>query len=207
MAVRRPQRRSPMTQAESYNVAVQFHNNEFRTLGTRTTAFLIVQSILVAAFVGLVTIPAPIVKETFGYAFYPFAFGIAVVGVLFCVLHYVAGMSGSQAAGRWRRYMRHIENHHPDAPWEWFYRDSERSPWERRQLERLPLPSAWLFSTAIFFWIWVSAIIYLVLRYMPEHGVSWHEAPTLRILIPLFMVSLSLTIWLCIVWWRNRSPR
>lgn len=186
------QTRRSLTPAELYSAAIQFHNNEFRTLGERTVAFLIIQSILVAALVHVITIPVPVLRQTFAYAFYPVAFGICTLGILFCVLHYVAGLVGSKTALRWRQYMQGIENNQQD-PWKSFF--NKCSEHEKSLFKSLPLPGSWLFSTAIFLWAWFAAVTYLVLRYMPEHGIDWVSAPTLGILIPIFILFLSITIW------------
>lgn len=217
MTTERPKPRAPFTEAESYNVAVQLHNQEFRTLGERTMAFLIVQSILVAAFVTILTIPPSTMKETLPYAFYPFASGIIVVGISYCFLQYLAGRSGSQAAFRWRQYMRHIENNHPDTPWNWFYADCQHTHserkfkgwWSRRHcerclLERPPLPSSWLISPAIFLLAWACAIIYIFLRCIGGR-VPLNSALAIGTSIFIFLIFLSLIIWRCLAWWRTRN--
>lgn len=140
-----------------YSAAVQFYNQELIVIGQRTMAFLIVQSILVAAFVTILINP-----NLFPYAFPLIAGGISIVGILFCVLHYLAGQLGSQAAFRWRQYMRRIENEHPDATWNWFHRECEGTGLERQLLDKPPLPSTWLISPVIFFLVWLGAIAYIV---------------------------------------------
>jgi len=228
MTTARPRPRPPLKTQEAYNAAVQLYNQEFRTLGERTTAFLIVQSILVAAFVTVLIIPAPTIEETLPYAFYLVLIGIIVVGILFCVLYYLAGRSGAQAAFRWRQYMLYIEHNQQDTPWNWVYNycDEEhkkhgeppqkrkvytwlrnlftRLQCERCLLERPPLPSAWLFSPAIFLMVWASAIIYIVLSYMPQRGFPWDSAPTLAISIFIFLIFFFIIIWRCTVWWKTR---
>lgn len=176
----------PLTQAESYNTAIQLHNQEFRTLGERTNSFLIVQSILVAAFVMIRVNP-----ELFPYAFPLISGGISMVGILFCVLHYSAGKLGSQTAFRWRQYMLHIENRHPDAPWNWFYKDCKDAGLERRLLDKSPLPSAWLISPAIFFLVWLGAIAYIV--------VVCSTSPDFCMFFPLCALPLCVLVFLIVV--------
>ena len=158
MITQNQEQRAPLSPADEYNVALQLHNQEFRTLGERTNAFLIVQSLLVAAFAMIRINP-----ELFPYAFPLITGGISIVGILFCFLHYGAGRLGSRAAFRWRQYMIRVENHHPDAPWSWFYGETQCARCERRLLNKPPLPSAWLISPAIFFLVWLAAIAYILI--------------------------------------------
>jgi len=95
-----------------YNAGIQQYNNEFRTLGDRANAFLLIQSILVAAlvliFTNLKEAPIP-----FGLV----AMGIILLGIFFCMLYIRAGRSGAHSAHAWRQYLLHLENENPSAPW------------------------------------------------------------------------------------------
>ncbi len=157
-----------------YNAAIQLHNQEFRAIGERTAAFLIVQSILVAGL-GHVIISESVILP---YAFTVIVSGIIVIGVLYCLMHCKAGELGSLAAFRWRRYMRHVErNEEQEEPWEWFYKQCERpklADWEKpspgkktteaRLLYEPPWPSSWLLSPAIFSSVWFGAACYIIIR-------------------------------------------
>jgi hypothetical protein len=54
-----------LTKSDRYNLTIQFHNQEIQALNEKTQAFLIVQSIFVAAFATILTT---------GGEFLPFAF-------------------------------------------------------------------------------------------------------------------------------------
>ncbi len=208
---RRRRRREPLEPLDSYNAAVQLYNQEFRTLGERTMAFLIVQSILVAAFVTVLTLPAQTMRETLPYGFYPILIGIIVVGVLYCLLHHSAGSFGSRAAFRWKQYMRHVESNDLETPWDWFYEHSPhtcrgkgiirfltQSQCERCLLEKPPLPSTWFFSPAIFLTVWAFAIIYIFLR---------HMGGRVPLLCPLTVgVSVFILVLASFIMWRWASP-
>ena len=98
-----------------YNAGIQQYSNEFRTLGERANAFLLTQSILIAAlvliFTNLKEAPIP-----FGLV----AMGIILIGISFCILQIRAGRSGAYSAYAWRKYLLHLENKHTDALWNWF---------------------------------------------------------------------------------------
>lgn len=160
---------------ERYSAAVQLHNQEFRTLGERTTAFLIVQSILVAAIVHVIISESSVLP----YAFIGVVSGIIFIGALYCLLQYKAGRMGSQAAFRWRRYMLYIEKKKEKrkAPWEWFYEQCKQpkiEDWEKpstgkktseaKLLYKLPWPYTWLASPAIFSSVWCGAAVYIIYR-------------------------------------------
>lgn len=166
--------REPLTQPESYNVALQLHNQEFRALGERTGAFLLIQSVLVAAFVTVL-----VSQNTFAYAFEFIALGIGLVGILYCIIHNHAGSSGSQAAFRWRQYLRSIENNQENTPWNWVYEHCPHTchgrgiirfltqlRCERCLLEKSPLPTTWLVSPAIFLLAWIVALVYVIIWYV-----------------------------------------
>lgn len=166
-----------MNESDRYNAAIQLHNNEFRTLGDRANTFLLTQSILFAALIlilvnyGNVPIPLDII-----------IMGVILLGILFCMLYIRAGRSGAYTAYAWRKYLLHLENKHPDAPWNWlseyfenktkkakeanccitkFYR--EHLLWitdEGHLAKCLPLPNSWLFSTSLFLVVWAAATAY-----------------------------------------------
>jgi hypothetical protein len=210
-----------MDRKTTYNAAVQFYNQEIKTLGDRTQAFLIVQSILVAALVALFAY-----QENFPIAFDFFAFGFILAGILYCLLQSQAGMSGAQAAFRWRQYMFDIENNQRDAPWNSIYEHCPhtcRGRGMRRLctqltcegclLERPPLPSAWLISPSIFIVLWSGASLYLIISYIfaKRIGESCYHLTPVWLFIIFALVALgflSFTIYTIIRNfndWRNQA--
>ncbi|MBA7468520.1 MAG: hypothetical protein GH158_05555 [Dehalococcoidia bacterium] len=206
-----------------YNAAVQLHNQEFRTLGERTTAFLIIQSILIAGFFTV------LVNPTWFPSAFPFIIlGISIAGVLFCISHHISGKTGSQAAFKWKQYMLYIENKRQDAPWNWVYNccsDNHEKHGEPRKrnlfrrllcrrclLERSPLPSSWITTPAIFLMVWFCASLYVVVRLLlPNDHLHSNSliCPSVSIsisfIIMLFALgALSFVIWQASVWWQNR---
>ena len=177
----------PLSLENNYSAGIQQYNNEFRTLGERANAFLLTQSILVAAlvliFINLKEAPVP-----FGIV----AMGIILIGIAFCILQIRAGRSGAYSAYAWRQYLLYLENKHPDAAWNWFAKYFEcktkkaekeakccvtkflmkKLPWvidEGALAKCLPLPGFWVFSTIAFLAVWTgSTCIY---RFIPNDEV------------------------------------
>ena len=209
MTTRPTRQRVALDPFDSYNAALQFYNQEFGALGERTNAFLIVQSIFVAAF-GLLLAsqqPPPI-------AFDVLTLGIIIAGISYCALHQQAGQSGSRGALLWREYMRHIESDQPDAPWKWFYSMYRQKSYPNYLLERPPLPSAWLASPAIFASVWFGALLYVVFNYIlaqrVEELAQYHRVSCWLFAILTFVAVtfLVITIFLIVrgfVMWR-RTP-
>lgn len=197
---------APFSSVDEYNAAVQFYIQEFRTLGERTNAFLIVQSILVSAFVLVL-----IMEESHPYAFEFIVLGISVVGILYCFLHHRAGQSGSRTAFGWRQYMCHIENNEQNAPWNWLYAHIHDS--EKWLLKKHPLPSVWLFSPAIFLAVWLCASLYIPIRLIFDS--SYHLTIccfplvlSLSIIATLFALgALGFVIWRIKIWRCSREDR
>lgn len=206
MTTENQESREQLHLSERYNAAIQLHNQEFRTLGERNNAFLITQSILVAAFVYIVTSQNLVAPEFI-------AWGIILAGIWLCCFYCQAGRSGSQAAFRWRQYMRRMENKQPLTPWNWVYDDSKhkhgqetrrnllrRLTCERCLLERSPLPIAWLISTAIFLAVWGGATCYI--HVIGDFSLCLYHIVTLWIslgIVGSFIINKS------IVWWRQKS--
>ncbi len=203
----RPRRQiATLTPAESYNAAIQLHNQEFRTLGARVNAFLLSQSILVIALVSIL-----VHQQLFPYALIFIMWIIIVAGILFCFFHYLAGKLGSQGAFRWRRYMRKLEGQYKDAPWNWFYKDAEYTPFRRRLLDKLPLPIVWIIAPGIFAGIWFSVSFYITYRlFMPGDPIRsnlYLSLFTTRSLsITITVITLGVLIYIiirAIVWWHH----
>ncbi len=167
-----------------YNAGTQQHNNEFRTLGDRANAFLLTQSIFFAALILIL-----IYQNKVAVPFIIMA-GIILLGISFCILYIRAGRSGAYSAYAWSKYLRHLENKHPDAPWNWFAKYFERKtekaekeakccitkflmkryPWvidEGALATYLTLPSVWIFSTIAFLVVWTCASVYIYIN-VPE---------------------------------------
>src|SRR4030067_1402413 len=107
----------------SYNAAMELLIHEFRTLGERTNAFLITQSIFVGAFVLLVT-----QTKLQHHMSMVIALAISIIALLFCILHYFSGKTGAEQAFKWRFYMHNeIEKKAKDIlecpvfPWQYLY--------------------------------------------------------------------------------------
>jgi len=191
--------------SDYYKAAVDLHNQEFRTLGERANAFLITQSILVAAFVYIVKSQNLVGREFI-------AWGIILAGIWLCLVYCLAGSSGSQAAFRWRQYMLSLEKQ--DGPWGWFYARYHHKYngkgirhfllqfcCERCLLERSPLPIVWLITPAIFFAVWFGATYYIV-------GIGHfclHLCQLIFLWISVGTVG-SLIIYKFIAWLRERRP-
>jgi hypothetical protein len=144
-------------QPERYNTALELHNHEFRTLGERSNLFTVIQSILIGALVLIM-----IGQEEFGYVFPYMVAGVSLVGAIMCFLQYKSGLSGSENAFLWRKYMLSIENAVGDTtsdnmPWKWFY-DRYKGP---GSLNKFPLPSVWLYTPTIFTLVWLIASAYI----------------------------------------------
>ena len=147
-------------QREYYNVALELHNHEFRTLGERSSLFTVIQSILITALTLIIT-----GQWVFGYIFPYTVPGISLVGAIICFIQYKAGLSGSENAFLWRQYMLSIENNssdepQDDMPWHWFC-NRYTGP---GSLKKFPLPSVWLYTPTIFMFVWFGASAYVPIR-------------------------------------------
>ena len=147
-------------QRERYNAALELHNHEFRTLGERSSLFVVIQSILIGGLALTIT-----GQEVFGYVFPYIVPGISLVGAIICFIQYKAGLSGSENAFLWRQYMLSIENDASDTPqdnmpWQWLCRRYSNPG----LLKKFPLPSAWLYIPTIFMFVWFGASAYTPIR-------------------------------------------
>jgi len=209
----------PLSPVESYNAALQLHNNEFRTLGDRANTFLLTQSILFAALIlilvnyGNVPIPLDIT-----------IMGIILLGILFCMLYIRAGRSGAYAAYGWRKYLLHLENKHPDAPWNWFSEYFENKTKKAKEANRcitkfyrehlwwitdeghlakcLPLPSSWLFSTSAFLVVWTVATAYTY-KYLDAHTTQSLRIPFV-VIAGIFIILA--VVLICQAWKAWQKP-
>ena len=195
-----------------YNAGIEQHSNEFRTLGDRANTFLLTQSILLTAFILIL-----INRTIFPILFDIIRIGIILLGIFFCWLYIRAGRSGAYSAYAWRKYLLHLENKHPDAPWNWFkkYFESktekaikeakccvtkflmERHPWvidEGALAKKLPLPSSWIFSTSAFLVVWVCASFY-VLR---DYGMVYCHQTSPWLFIPIIALSSIVLLFIMI---------
>jgi hypothetical protein len=147
-------------QRECYNAALELHNHEFRTLGERSSLFVVIQSILIGGLALTIT-----GQGVFGYIFPYTVPGISLVGAIICLIQYKSGLSGSENAFLWRQYMLSIEHDTCDAaqnnmPWNWFY-NRYRGP---GSLKKFPLPSVWLYTPTVFTVVWSFASAYIPIR-------------------------------------------
>lgn len=102
-----------------YQTTAEFYKEEMATLGWRTNVFIVAQSILVGGFILLLTNRSDFIKLAPPNSFLWFAIGIALVGFLYCIVHYFSGKSAATAAEFWRAYMYELEA--PNKP--------ENNPW------------------------------------------------------------------------------
>lgn len=188
---------------ERHGAAVQFYNQELNTISQRNTAFLIVQSILIAAFATLL-----VNADKFPWALAMFMWALSVAGSLFCLFHHVAGRSGARTASNWRRYMRLIESGQINAPWNRFdqYCDDDEHAQhikipkksqaclrlrnlyfglqcDRCLVQRLPLPHIWIITPAIFASGWVLSAVYMTVRllFLKQDPLRLHPNPYLSL--------------------------
>ena len=183
------------TQADYYNTAVQLHNHEFRTLGERSNLLIVAQSILITAFVFILAW-----QSNFPYVFPYVASGIIMVGIIFCVLHHCSGRIGAQAAFKWRQYMRdEIEREDTNGPWHYLERNADRL-----LLDRLPLPSSWLFTPTIFLATWFAASLYIPVRLLIDENFAVASCRCLACAVSIIILIIAL-LALCFICWRVRS--
>lgn len=102
-----------------YQTAAEFYGNEMATLGWRTNIFIVAQSILVGNFILLQVNRSRFISWAASNAFLVFAIGIALVGLLYCIVHYLSGKSAATAAEFWRAYICELEapNKTENNPW------------------------------------------------------------------------------------------
>ena len=199
-----------------YNAAVQFYNNEIEAIGTRTSAFFLTQSILIAALVIILTN-----QEKAPAAFGIIVMGIILIGFMFCALHTRAGLAGAKGAYTWRKYMLYLESGHKktSSPWKWFTEKVDSTPkdtkdnnslcqsieelWqsikEGNLVKYLPFSSTWVFSPFLFLLLWLGAFIYTIIKY---GMVSCHHAPsylTILFIIISVITLLALKFAICFI--------
>lgn len=189
-----------------YNIAVQLHNHEFRTLGERASLILIAQSILLSAFVYVL-----VGEGTLHYLFPYVLSAIAFVGAVFCVLLHEAGRNGSRSAFAWKQYMRAIEAGGKLKPWDWYYMhyrdiESSRTPHDRDLLKKLPLPFAWLAVPGVFSGVWFLASLYVPIRWIFDDSFALDSCRVGVIVFSAFVVAGVTAVFLWILyrswkWW------
>jgi len=204
MTLRNQEPAETLTPKDCYGAAAQFHNHEFRTLGERTNLLLIVQSILISAYVLIL-----VGQQSFGYIIPYAASGIVLVGFLFCTLHIEGGRRSSQSAFVWRQYMRSIEQDCSNTPWNWYYshyRDIEgrREASASEELGRLPWPTAWLATPAIFLTLWFLASLYVPVRLGIDRTFGLHSCRGL-VLATSIVVAVCALAGLIHLVWRSRQ--
>lgn len=184
--------------SDHYNAALKLHNQEFRTLGERISAFLIAQSILVAGFVMILTN-----KQLFPMAFDIIALGIILAGTLYGLLHHWAGKLGSEAALAWRKYMRELEGDQAKAPWNWLHGEL-RGGLQKGFFKRAPLPSNWLGAPMIFLGVWSFFYSYVVFNYIqvlfhPELAQYHQMHPVCFMIYSGVVLGFIVTAWVFLI--------
>lgn len=156
----RKQEEMKQKQREYYNAALELYNHEFRTLGERSSFFVVIQSILISALALTIT-----GQGVFGYIFPYTVPGMSLVGAIICLIQYKSGLSGSENAFLWRQYMLSIENDvcdtpQNDMPWHWFQRRYSN----HGLFKKFPLPSVWLHTPTLLMFVWFLASAYIPIR-------------------------------------------
>ncbi len=143
---------------EGYKIAADLYASSLRALEQRSIAFLFIQSIFATGYAVLFgaynngdNIPFT--------AFY----GIALLGVAFCLLTYFSGRTTSQDAWIWRKIMQDLENNNDNnlKLWTTFLSEGKIFSLQKHCIERLPAPTLWIISPALFFAAWISSILLL----------------------------------------------
>jgi hypothetical protein len=189
-----------------YETALEFYVHEVRTLGERTNAFLVFQSIFVAAVVLLVAS-----KQEFPIAFDILTLGIVFIGAISCILHHMAGKSGAQTSSIWRSILINLEIGQPNAPLNRFREIYFNNNYPSYMLDQIPLPSAWLIYPAIFVGVWVGIFLYTLFNFLIAQNneqKQFHQAPCWLISILAFAAGCALLLGIVVLihsycWWRT----
>lgn len=94
--------------------------------------------------------------------------------------------------------MRSIEQNQPDMPWAWFYAKYQEKYGNKRALEKLPLPSNWLYPPTIFISIWLIASAYIPSRIMIDETFAVASIRPLAFVLSIIagVVVLGILCWL-----------
>lgn len=141
---------------ELYQTATELYTSSLRALEQRAMAFLIVQSLLVTSYATLFS------KYNGENSAIPHLvlYGVALLGIAFCILFYVAGRTVSQDTWLWRKRMQSLEKGTTDKLWSEFCEDGKKRFWlQKHCMDRLPAPTLWIISPALFFAIWICALL------------------------------------------------
>lgn len=143
-----------------YRVATELYSSSLRALEQRSMSFLIVQSLLVAGYAALFS---RVVQNSYATIL---MLGVALLGIAFCFLAYVAGRTVSQDVWLWKKRMLNLESNQRDKLWAEFKEDGKIFRFQRHCIDRLPGPTLWIISPALFLAAWLCAIGIL-------YGLHW----------------------------------
>ncbi len=140
---------------DRYRAAVDLYTCSIRALEQRSMAFFIVQSLLAASYAALF---GRVVQNSDATIL---MLGVALIGIAFCLLSYVAGRTVSQDAWIWMKCAQSIEERHEEGLWSCFREEASRFWLQKECTDRLPGPTLWLFSPALFLTAWLCTIVAL----------------------------------------------
>lgn len=151
---------------EWHRSALELYKSEISTISESNAAFLIVQSILIAALSTFL-----VLTQALPYALIFFVLAIATAGSLFCFFHHRAGKSSANTALQWKRYMCFLEGKtKTNSPWKKFHSYLDQK--ERRSAQRMPLKHAWITNPGIFAVGWFLVALYITIRlFFPDDPI------------------------------------
>lgn len=179
---------------DKYKTAVDLYICSIRALEQRSMAFLIVQSFLVAGYVGLLIQDKNSLEG--------FMWGIIAIGIIICGSFFIAGKTTSLDASVWRSYMEMIESKESTAseeikpPWDYFgetYR-KRAGCFTRTAIDKLPGPTLWIWSPAVFLAAWTFALIMIFIDW--QWPCKWQGLHFLYI-IPVLIIIGSIFYYFC----------
>lgn len=167
-------------QIQVYNSAVQLYGQEIKTINDTNSSFLLMQSILLVAFILII-----VGRNIFPISYEILAIAIALVATIFCFVYYKAGLYGSISALKYKKFLIDAETNSEIRLLTNIYipKKHAHSDFDRKceicYFERSPLPHSWLWTTYIFLLLWSAVLVYifssLLIRFNPANisGGLW----------------------------------
>ena len=143
-----------------YRVAAELYSSSLRALEQRSMVFLVVQSLLAAGYAALFS---QVVRNSDATIL---MLGIALLGIAFCFIAYVAGRTVSQDVWLWKKCMQNLERNPRDKLWAKIEEDGRIFYFQRHCIDRLPGQTLWIISPALFLAAWLCTIGIL-------YGLHW----------------------------------
>ncbi len=161
---------------DKYKTAVELYVSCIRSLEQRSGVFLLMQSILVASYVALLVKNNDLIL---------FTVGISAIGIIICIVFFLAGKTTSVEASVWQSYMIEIEKKEPSTEAKELHWGYYKETYSKRAdcitktaLGRFPAPTLWLFSPSVFLTAWICSFVVLF---------NWHWI--WLIIIPIVLIS------------------